>query len=270
MTIPNLPAPFLRRQISAASAASIFTSILSRPASDIGLVCSCLQTPVTDSVTSTVTVLSTTTSTPIVSANITLTPPVMTLQTTETNTETIDATTTTATTTSTEVVTVLIVSVTSSYESTYTTILPTPTTNIETITTCTVGSVSPIGNCQNTVYSAAGTYYSEQCDNPVVSGIVRINAPNLRDVNTCLSYCSHFSAYCNLAVYNPTALFCYLAQTTSGSGTTFTGVQAAAVYTTNPCVATVTSTGTGYSTETITSQIVTVFESTVASLPTST
>ncbi|KAH0024831.1 hypothetical protein KCU78_g4922, partial [Aureobasidium melanogenum] len=269
-TVSNTPAALQRRRPSAASAASIFTSILSRPASDIALVCSCLQTPVTDSVTSTVTILSTTTSTPIISANMTFTPPTMTLQTTETNTETIDVTTTTATTTTTEVVTVLIVSVTSSYESTYTTIQPTPTTDIVTITTCTVGTVSPVGSCQNTVYSTAGRYYSEQCDNPVVSGSTRINVYGANDVNSCARFCAQFSSSCNLVIYNPTSSPCYLVVTTPGSGTTFTGVQAVAVYTTNPCVATVTSIGTAYSTETITSQIVTVFESTVTSSPTST
>lgn len=195
----------------------------------------------------------------------------MTLQTTETNSETIDVTTTTATTTSTEIVTVLIVSVTSSYESIYTTIQATPTTDFETITTCTIGTVSPVGDCQNTVYSAAGTYYSEQCDNVAVSGIVRINGPGVKNINSCLSYCVHFSAYCNLAVYNPTSTYCQLAQTTPGSGSIFgPGYQAVAVYSTNPCVATVTNTGTGYTTETITSQIITVFESTVTSLATPT
>lgn len=265
-TVSNTPAALQRRQASAASAASIFTSILSRPASDVARVCSCLQNPVTDSVTNTVTIFSTTTSTPIVSANTTITPPVVTLQTTETDTETVGVTTTTGTTTSTEVVTVVIVSVTSSYESSYTTIQATPTTDFETITTCTIGTVSPVGGCQNTVYSAAGTYYSEQCDNVAVTGAVRINGPGVININSCLSYCVHFSAYCNAAVYNPTAAYCQLVQTTTVGGSTFgAGYQAVAVYTTNPCVATVTNTGTSYTTETITTQIVTVYESTVTS-----
>jgi hypothetical protein len=64
--------------------ASVFSSIMSRPASDIALVCSCLQTPATISVTSTETILSTTVAIPVTRANNTITPPVVTVQTTET------------------------------------------------------------------------------------------------------------------------------------------------------------------------------------------
>ena len=64
--------------------ASIFSSVLSRPASDIALVCSCLQTPATVSTTSTETVLSTIVVTPVASVNKTITPPVITVQVTET------------------------------------------------------------------------------------------------------------------------------------------------------------------------------------------
>ncbi|CAD0085290.1 unnamed protein product [Aureobasidium vineae] len=136
--------------------ASIFSSIMARPSSDIAQVCSCLQTPMTTTITNTQTASSTTTITPIISGNYTITPPIMTLQITETNTETISVTTVIATTTSTEVVTATatpsagagveqsIVTVTSSYASTYTTVQTTPTTNIETVTTCTVGTVSPV------------------------------------------------------------------------------------------------------------------------------
>jgi hypothetical protein len=66
--------------------ASVFSSIMSRPASDIALVCSCLQTPATASVTSTETILSTTVATPFANANNTITPSVVTIQTTETAT----------------------------------------------------------------------------------------------------------------------------------------------------------------------------------------
>jgi hypothetical protein len=81
--------------------ASVFSSIMSRPASDIAFVCSCLQTPATTSVTSTETILSTTVATPITRANNTITPPVVTVQTTETATvtEVISVTDTTSTTT---------------------------------------------------------------------------------------------------------------------------------------------------------------------------
>ncbi|THW55248.1 hypothetical protein D6D20_09620 [Aureobasidium pullulans] len=90
-----------KRQAAPSVQASIFSSIMSRPASDIALVCSCLQTPATTSVTSTETVLTTTIATPIASANNTITPPVVTVQTTETAfvTEVISVTDYTSTTT---------------------------------------------------------------------------------------------------------------------------------------------------------------------------
>ena len=90
-----------KRQAAPSAQASIFSSVMSRPASDIALVCSCLQTPATTSVTSTEAVLTTTPATPIASANNTITPPVVTVQTTETAfvTEVISVTDYTSTTT---------------------------------------------------------------------------------------------------------------------------------------------------------------------------
>jgi hypothetical protein len=77
-----------------------------------------------------------------------------------------------------------IVTVTSSYESSYTTVRATPTTYIDTVTTCTAGIVSPTGSCQNTLYSSAGKYYSELCDSPEITGVVRITGINFKDVTS--------------------------------------------------------------------------------------
>lgn len=74
---------YVRRQALPTPESSIFSSILARPASDVAFACSCLQTPTTTSITVTQTATSQTIITPIVSNNITITPPVVTLQTTE-------------------------------------------------------------------------------------------------------------------------------------------------------------------------------------------
>jgi hypothetical protein len=271
ITVTDSTVTFQKRQtmatVQASIYSSIFSSILGRPSSDVAQVCSYLLIPMTTTITNVQTASSTTTITPIVSGNYTITPPIVTLQITETHTEIIDVTSITATTTMTEVATAAvkpsIVTITSTYESTYTTIQATPTTNIETIITCTAGTVSPVGSCQNTVYAVAGTYYSEQCDNIAVTGSVRINGPGVKDINSCLSYCGHFSAYCNVAIYNPTSTYCQLVQTAASGSIFSSGYQAVAVHSTNPCFATITNTGYGY--ETITTQIVTVYESTVTS-----
>ncbi|KAH0284114.1 hypothetical protein M436DRAFT_61173 [Aureobasidium namibiae CBS 147.97] len=100
-TTPQATFTVRRRQAAPSAQASIFSSIMSRRASDIALVCSCLQTPATTSVTSTETVLSTTVATPVVSANNTITPPPVTIQVTETAfiTEVVSVTDLTSTTT---------------------------------------------------------------------------------------------------------------------------------------------------------------------------
>ncbi|KAI4857912.1 hypothetical protein E4T45_00582 [Aureobasidium sp. EXF-8846] len=90
-----------RRQAQPTAQASIFSSILSRPSSDVEFVCSCLQTPTTASVTVTQTALSTTVVTLVVSNNVTITPPVVTIQSTYTATITIPETTITGITTTT-------------------------------------------------------------------------------------------------------------------------------------------------------------------------
>ncbi|KAH0046121.1 hypothetical protein KCU78_g164, partial [Aureobasidium melanogenum] len=277
VTIPNLPAPFLRRQISAASAASIFTSILSRPASDIGLVCSCLQTPVTDSVTSTVTVLSTTTSTPIVSANITLTPPVMTLQTTETNTETIDVTTITATKTSTEVVTATasgcsvspaaavresVVTLTSTYANTYIDILTTTIASTQTVTTCTPSAFT-IGQCQAGVYTYGTRYYNQFCGGSSLAGGATVLVLPAAQFGLCNQYCSVYSALCSGINYNTAARLCTFLSGSALSPSPAVAYQAALAYTTNPCVATSTDIEIQYSTQISSSVTTSVYESTV-------
>ncbi|KAI5195563.1 hypothetical protein E4T39_08158 [Aureobasidium subglaciale] len=89
---PTATTNLRRRQ--ARPQASVFASILARPSADVAFVCSCLQSAATISITNTQTVLSTTIVTPIVSDNITVTPPVITLQTTETATITEIVTTT--------------------------------------------------------------------------------------------------------------------------------------------------------------------------------
>ncbi|THZ79212.1 hypothetical protein D6C85_00619 [Aureobasidium pullulans] len=78
-----------KRQAMSTAQSSIFSSILARPSSDIALVCSCLQTPATISITNTQTATSTTTITPIFNGQVTITPPIVTLQTTETDTITV-------------------------------------------------------------------------------------------------------------------------------------------------------------------------------------
>ncbi|KAG9514510.1 hypothetical protein KCV07_g8055, partial [Aureobasidium melanogenum] len=277
ITIPSVPAPFQRRQLSAASAASVFTSILSRPASDIGLVCSCLQTPVTDSVTSTVTVLSTTTSTPIVSANIILTPPVMTLQTTETNTETIDVTTITATTTSTEVITAtasgcsvspaaavreLVVTLTSTYANTYIDILTTTIASTQTVTTCTPSAFT-IGQCQAGVYTYGTRYYNQFCGGSSLAGGATVLVLPAAQFGLCNQYCSVYSALCSGINYNTAARLCTFLSGSALSPSPAVAYQAALAYTTNPCVATSTDIEIQYSTQISSSVTTSVYESTV-------
>jgi hypothetical protein len=86
-----------KRRASSIDAASIFASVLSRPATDIEFACSCLQTPTTTSITVTQIALSTTIITPIVSDDLTVTP-FTTVQVTETDTIT-ESVVTTATST---------------------------------------------------------------------------------------------------------------------------------------------------------------------------
>jgi hypothetical protein len=74
-----------KRQALPTAEASIFSSILSRPSSDVEFVCSCLQTPTTTQITVTQTALSTTIITPVVSNNVTIVP-VTTVRSTETAT----------------------------------------------------------------------------------------------------------------------------------------------------------------------------------------
>jgi Cys-rich repeat protein len=102
-------APLARRQAIPSVQASIFSSILSRPATDIALVCSCLQTPATVSSRSTETVLSTISVTPLVNATNYFTPPVVTVETTEITTTTSISTISSETTTTVTAAATLIV-----------------------------------------------------------------------------------------------------------------------------------------------------------------
>ncbi|KAK6002827.1 hypothetical protein QM012_001577 [Aureobasidium pullulans] len=101
--------PLARRQAIPSVQASIFSSILSRPATDIALVCSCLQTPTTASSSSTETVLSTASVTPIVEATNYFTPPVVTIETTEVTTTTSISTISSETTSTATAVATLII-----------------------------------------------------------------------------------------------------------------------------------------------------------------
>ncbi|KAH0375643.1 hypothetical protein KCU92_g10097, partial [Aureobasidium melanogenum] len=99
-TVSDSPILVQKRQTTMPTVrASVFSSILTRPSSDVALVCSCLQTPTITSITVTQTASIQTIVTPIVKNNVTITPAVLTLQTTKTATTTVTETITTATTT---------------------------------------------------------------------------------------------------------------------------------------------------------------------------
>lgn len=277
-TLSITPSALQRRRPSPVAAASIFTSILSRPASDIALVCSCLQTPVTDLVTGTVTLLSTKTTIPVTSANITFTSPIATLQTIETNTEIIDVTTTTGTTTSTEVVTTTatqtgcaspaavvqesVVTLTSTYANTYTDILTTTIASTQTTTTCTPSAFT-VGQCQNGVYTLGTKYYNQFCGGSSLAGGATVLVLPAAQIALCNQYCSVYSTLCSGYNYNTAARLCTFLSGSALLPYSAAAYQAALAYTTNPCVATFTDIEISYSTQISSSETSSVYESTV-------
>ncbi|KEQ90944.1 hypothetical protein AUEXF2481DRAFT_9065 [Aureobasidium subglaciale EXF-2481] len=270
-----------KRQTTATVQASMFTSILNRPSSDVANVCSCLQTPTITTVTNTQTALSTTTITPIVSGNYTITPPIATVQTTETITDIISVTTITATTTSTEVVTATatqttasgcsvspaaavresVVTLTSTYANTYTEIFTTTISSTQTVTTCTP-SAFPAGRCLEGVYTLGTKYYNQLCGSSLAGGATVLVLPAAQ-IAYCNQYCSVYSTLCSGYNYNTAARVCTFLSGSALLPSPAVAYQAAVAYTTNPCVATSTAIEVQYSTQISSSDVTSVYESTI-------
>ncbi|KAI5251498.1 hypothetical protein E4T42_04228 [Aureobasidium subglaciale] len=133
--------------------------------------------------------------------------------------------------------------------------------HFDTVTTCTP-SAFPAGRCLEGVYTLGTKYYNQLCGSSLAGGATVLVLPAAQ-IAYCNQYCSVYSTLCSGYNYNTAARVCTFLSGSALLPSPAVAYQAAVAYTTNPCVATSTAIEVQYSTQISSSDVTSVYESTI-------